>query len=134
MADYTIVPVANVPNQAKDVPGADPDHFEIRFMREALALENFSVTFERFGGGWRPPSWGHRHTLQEELFFLVSGRAQAKLGGEVVDLQPWTAVRLPPETARAFRASGEEDALFVIVAGPQADFDDAVFIDDYWSD
>ena len=57
MAAYTIVSVADVPNQAAEV-GMDPQHFEIRFLRESLDLRNFSVTFERFGGGWQPPQ-GH---------------------------------------------------------------------------
>ena len=65
----------------------DPDHFEIRFLREPLALQNFAVTFERFGGGWRPTR-GHRHTVQEEVYFLVSGRAQAKLDDEVSSSSP----------------------------------------------
>ena len=94
MAEYTIVSVADVPDQAAEV-GMDPDHFEIRFLREQLALENFAVTFERFGGGWRPAR-GHRHTVQEEVYFLVSGRAQGNFDGEVVDLERWTAVRVPP--------------------------------------
>jgi mannose-6-phosphate isomerase-like protein (cupin superfamily) len=117
---------------AADV-GMDPEHFEIRFLREPLALRNFAVTFERFAGGWRPAR-GHRHTVQEEVYFLVSGRAQAKLDGEVIDLEPWTAVRVPPETARAFRAAGEEDAVFVTIAAPQAGFDDVEFIQDFWTD
>lgn len=132
VAAYTIVPVAAVPDQAADV-GMDPDHFEIRFLREKLGLENFAVTFERFGGGWRPAR-GHRHTVQEEVYFLISGRAQGRFNGEVVDLEPWTAVRVPPETARAFRAAGDEDAVFVTIAAPQAGLDDVEFIQDYWID
>jgi mannose-6-phosphate isomerase-like protein (cupin superfamily) len=132
MAAYTIVRVAEVPDQAADV-GMDPDHFEIRFLREKLGLENFAVTFERFGGGWRPAR-GHRHTVQEEVYFLISGQAQGRFNGEVVDLEPWTAVRVPPETARAFRAAGDEDAVFVTIAAPQAGLDDVEFIQDYWID
>ena len=131
MAEYTIVPVADAPDQAAEV-GMDPERFEIRFMREPLALENFSVTFEVLRHGCR--GRGHRHTVQEEVFFLVSGRAQVKFGDEVIDLEPWTAVRVPPETARAFRAVGEEDAVFVIIAAPQAELDDGVIIEDYWTD
>src|SRR5438093_6746974 len=128
MADYTIVSVADVPDQAAEV-GMDPEHFEIRFLRESLDLRNFSVTFERFGGGWQPPQGhphrrGHRHTVQEEVYFLVSGRAQGKFDGEVVDIGPWTAVRVPPETVRSFRAAGEEDAVFVTIGAPQAGVDD----------
>ena len=130
MADYTAVRVADVPDVAADV-GMDPDHFEIRLMREQLGLRNFAVTFERFGGGWKPTR-GHRHGIQEEVYFLVSGRAQAKLDEEVVELEPWTALRVPPETARAFRAAGDEDAVFVTIAAPQADFGDIEFIQDFW--
>ena len=130
MADYTAVRVADVPDVAADV-GMDPDHFEIRLMREQLGLRNFAVTFERFGGGWKPTR-GHRHGIQEEVYFLVSGRAQAKLDEEVVELEPWTALRVPPETARAFRAAGDEDAVFVAIAAPQADFGDIEFIQDFW--
>ena len=131
MAEYSIVPVADVPDRAAEV-GMDPERFEIRFMREPLALENFSVTFEVMRNGCH--GRGHRHTAQEEMVFLVSGRAQVKLGDEVIDLEPLTAVRVPPETPRAFRAVGEEDAVFVIVAAPQAELDDAVIIEDYWTD
>jgi len=42
VADYTIARVADVPDMAAEV-GMDPDHFEIRFMRESLGLENFAV-------------------------------------------------------------------------------------------
>jgi mannose-6-phosphate isomerase-like protein (cupin superfamily) len=132
VAGYEIVRVADVPDQSAAV-GMDPDHFEIRFLREPLALRNFAVTFERFGRGWKPAR-GHRHRVQEEVYFLVSGRAQAKLDDEVIDLEPWTAVRVPPETARAFRAAGDEDAVFVAIAAPQAGFDDVEFIQDFWTD
>jgi hypothetical protein len=39
-----------------------------------------------------PHRRGHRHTIQEEVYFLVSSRAQGKFDGEVVDMAPWTAV------------------------------------------
>jgi mannose-6-phosphate isomerase-like protein (cupin superfamily) len=132
MAEYSVVRVSDVPDMAADV-GMDPDHFEIRFLREALGLQNFAVSVERFGGGWRPAR-GHRHTVQEEVYFLVSGRAEGKLGDEVIALEPWTAVRVPPRTARAFRAAGDEDAVFVTLAAPQADFGDIEFIQDFWTD
>ena len=138
MADYTIVAVSDVPDMAAAV-GMDPDHFEIRFMREPLGLKSFAVSYERFGGGWRAPERhahrrGHRHKVQEEVYFLISGRAQAKFDDEVVDIEPWTAVRVAPETARSFRAAGEDDAVFVSIAAPQAGLDDVEFLPDYWKD
>ena len=132
MAEYSVVRVADAPDMAADV-GMDPEQFEVRFLREQLALENFAITFQRFAAGYRPTR-GHRHGVQEEVYFLVSGSAQAKLGDDVVELEPWTAVRVPPATTRAFRAAGGEDARFVIVAAPQAGFDDVEFIADFWTD
>lgn len=132
MSGYTIVRVEDVADMSAEV-GMDPDHFDIRFMRAPLKLENFAVTVERFGGGWRPTR-GHRHALQEEVFLLVSGRAQARLDGEVIDLEPWTAVRVAPSTARAFRAAGDEDAVFVTIGAPQVGMDDVEFIAGYWPD
>lgn len=132
MADYSIVRVGDADDVAGAV-GMDPDNFELRLLREKLGLRNFAVTYERFAAGYRPTR-GHRHGVQEEVYFLVSGRAQAKLDGEVVDLEPWTAVRVPPETTRAFRAAGSEDAVFVAIAAPQASFDDVEFVQDFWTD
>jgi mannose-6-phosphate isomerase-like protein (cupin superfamily) len=132
VSDYSIVRVADAADMAAEV-GMDPERFEIRFLRESLGLENFAVTFERFAAGYRPTR-GHRHGVQEEVYFLVSGRAEAKLGDDVVEVEPWTAVRVPPNTPRAFRAAGEEDALFVTIAAPQAGFDDVEFIQDFWVD
>ena len=132
MSGYTVIRVEDVPDLSAEV-GMDPDHFEIRFMREQLGLTGFAVTYERFGGDWRPTR-GHRHRVQEEVYFLVSGRAQANLDGEIVDLEPWTAVRVAPDTARAFRAASDEDAVFITIAAPQAGLDDVEFIPDYWTD
>ena len=40
MADYTIARVGDVPDMAAEV-GMDPEHFEIRFMRESLGLKTW---------------------------------------------------------------------------------------------
>jgi uncharacterized cupin superfamily protein len=132
MAEYSVVRVSEAKDMAADV-GMDPEQFEIRFLTQALGLQNFAVTYERFSAGYRPTR-GHRHTVQEEVYFLISGQAQVKLDDEVTDLEPWAALRVPPGTARAFRAAGGGDAVFVVIAAPQADFGDVEFIQDFWTD
>jgi mannose-6-phosphate isomerase-like protein (cupin superfamily) len=75
------------------------------------------VSFARYSKGYAAD--GHSHNRQEEIYLLVSGRAQALVGdNEVVDLEPWTAIRVPPETPRALRVVGDEDAIFVKVGAP----------------
>ena len=82
MADYTIVRVDDVPDLAAEV-GMDPKHFEIRFMREALGLRNFAVASSTSVVAGRAPEGhahrrGHRHTVQEEVYFLVRVELQGK--------------------------------------------------------
>ena len=116
MAAYTFVKVADVPDQAENL-GEDPTYFEIRFMRNPLEMEHAGVSFARYSPGFAAS--GHTHNRQEEVYVLVSGRAQALVGdNEVVDMEPWTAIRIPPETPRALRAVGDEDAIFVKVGAP----------------
>ena len=70
-------------------------------MREALGLQNFSVTYEVFGGDWRPKR-GHRHTLQEEVYFLVSGRAQATSTARWLTLSPGRRCAFRPRPCERF--------------------------------
>ena len=116
MAEYTVVKVAEVPDQAENL-GHDPARFEIRFLRNPLGMEHAGVSFARYSPGFSVE--GHSHNRQEEVYVLVSGRAQALVGdNELVELEPWTAIRIPPETPRAVRAVGEDDAIFVKIGAP----------------
>jgi mannose-6-phosphate isomerase-like protein (cupin superfamily) len=116
MAAYTFVRVTDVPDQAANL-GEDPEKFEIRFLRNDLGCEHCGVTFARYSKGHAAE--GHTHNRQEEVYLLVSGRAQALVGdNEVVEMEPWTAIRIPPETPRALRVVGEEDAIFVKIGAP----------------
>ena len=116
MAEYTVVKVSDVPDQSANL-GYDPEQYEVRFLRNDLGCEHCGVSFARYSPGFAVEP--HSHNRQEEIYLLVSGRAQALVGAnEVVDLEPWTAIRVPPETPRALRAVGEEDAVFVKIGAP----------------
>ena len=132
MAEYTVVKTADVPDQAPRF-GLRPDQFEIRFLRNDLGCEFCGVSYGRFGAGWKQTR-GHRHKRQEEIYVLVSGRAQCKVGDDVVDMEPWTAIRIPPETPRCVRAVGDEDAVFVLVGAPNTGPGDAEDVPDFWPD
>jgi mannose-6-phosphate isomerase-like protein (cupin superfamily) len=93
MAEYTVVKVSDVPDQSANL-GHDPEQFEIRFLRNDLGCEHCGVSFARYRKGFA--SEAHTHNRQEEVYVLVSGRAQALVGAnEVIDLEPWTALRVP---------------------------------------
>jgi mannose-6-phosphate isomerase-like protein (cupin superfamily) len=116
MSEYTVVKVSDVPDQAENL-GIDPEKFEVRFMRNDLNCEHCGVSFARYSKGYAAK--GHTHNRQEEIYLLISGRAQALVGdNKVIDLEPWTAIRVPPETPRALRVVGDEDAIFVKIGAP----------------
>jgi mannose-6-phosphate isomerase-like protein (cupin superfamily) len=123
MAEYTVVKISDVPDQSQNL-GHNPEQFEIRFLRNDLGCEDCGVSFARYSKGFA--SEAHTHNRQEEIYVLVSGRAQALVGdSEVIDLEPWTALRVPAETPRALRVVGDEDAIFVKVGAPNTGPGDA---------
>jgi mannose-6-phosphate isomerase-like protein (cupin superfamily) len=123
MAEYTVVKVSDVPDQSQNL-GHDPEQFEIRFLRNDLGCEDCGVSFARYSKGFA--SEAHTHNRQEEIYLLVSGRAQALVGhNDVIELEPWTALRVPAETPRALRVVGDEDAIFVKVGAPNTGPGDA---------
>jgi mannose-6-phosphate isomerase-like protein (cupin superfamily) len=107
---------------------------EMRFFTPALAAEQVALTYRRMPqhtGG--KGSYGHRHHVQEELYFVVSGKLQFKLEDEVVEAERGTAIRVAPEVARSVWNDEPEDAELIIVStkidDPQGDTEQVA---DFW--
>ena len=130
---YTTVRIEDAPNLA-ELFRITPDKFELRILRDVLECESIGVSYERFGAGWKN-TVGHRHPPgEEEVYVLVSGRAQMKVEDEIVVLEPLTAIRIAPEATRAVRALGDEDAVFVTVGAGKSQLDRTEFVRDFWPD
>lgn len=128
MSDYTITRIEDVDDVLGDYPG------EMRFLTDALGNEQVAITHRRMPrhtGG--KGGYGHRHRTQEEIYLVVSGELEFKLGDDVVVVGPWTAVRVPPDTVRSVWNEAAEDAHLVIVStridDPRAD---AESVPDFW--
>lgn len=129
MADYTVVNLKEVEDQAPNF-GLSPQ-LEARMARVALGLENSGVSYQRLAPSFRVP-FGHKHRNQEEIYVLVGGSARIKLEDEVVDLQPFDAVRVPKDTMRGFEA-GPEGAEFIAIGAPNTGPGDAEVVQGWWS-
>ena len=105
---------------------------EARFARVALDLQNSGISLSRLAPGFRQP-FGHKHERQEEVYVLASDNARAKIGDDIVELKAWDAVRVSPETMRAFEA-GPEGAEIVIFGAPSTENDDASGSMNWWTD
>jgi mannose-6-phosphate isomerase-like protein (cupin superfamily) len=106
---WSIVPASQVDDVLGDYPG------EMRFFTGELGTEQVALTYRLM-----PPqtgskgSYGHRHKTQEEIYFVIDGTLQFKLGDEIVDVGPKTAVRVAPSTVRGIWNEGPADAQLVI--------------------
>ena len=93
MSDYSHVNLTEVEDQAPNL-GLDPEQFNLRFGRVALNCEHCGVSYLRLAPGAK--AHGHRHKVQEEIYVLVTGSAEMKVGDDELELQPFHAVRVPP--------------------------------------
>jgi mannose-6-phosphate isomerase-like protein (cupin superfamily) len=120
-----------VTNIAEERFGLDPGDYQLRQLRDPLGCEQVSISYLRFGPGWAL-STGHAHPDQEEAFVLVSGRAEAKIGREIVELETWDALRVSPRTVFAIRAAGGEEAVFIAAGAPHTEVARTKFVRGFW--
>jgi uncharacterized cupin superfamily protein len=130
MSDHTIVNLREVENLAPKF--GLPAEIEARFPKHALGCKTGAVSLQRLAPGARSP-FGHRHTQQEELYVIVEGGGSMKLDDEIVAVRRWDAVRVAPETMRAFEAG--PDGLEVLAFGaPIAEQSDGEIVPGWWTD
>jgi mannose-6-phosphate isomerase-like protein (cupin superfamily) len=130
MAGYTAANLKEVDNQGPNF-GLDEKDYELRMARVGLDCEHCGISYKRLAPNWREP-FGHRHKRQEEITILVSGSARMKLDDEVIDLEPWSAVRVPPSTMRAAEA-GPEGAELIVIGAPNTGPGDGETVPGWWS-
>ncbi len=102
MAKHTKVNLKQVENMAEQF---GPE-MEARFARRDLEAEKTGISYQRLGPDFRQP-FGHHHEQQEEIYVVVSGGGRIAIDDEVIELEPWDAVRVAPEARRALEAGPE---------------------------
>ena len=133
MAGHTIVNLKQVDDQAPRF-GFAPD-LEARFATASLELEKSGISYQRLAPNFRLP-FGHRQKEQEEVYVVVSGSARAKLDDEIVELETWDALRVPPETMRCLEA-GPDGAEILAIGAPNTGASpagDAEMTPNWWTD
>jgi uncharacterized cupin superfamily protein len=126
---YTVCSVDDAPDAfGGQYPG------EMRFLTGPLGTEQVALTYRRMppeSGG--KGSYGHRHKTQEEIYLVLSGLLEFKLGDEVVEVGPLTAVRVQARTVRSIWNSGPKDAE-LLIASPRIEDGrgDVETVEDFW--
>ncbi len=127
----------NIKRDVEDIGSrfdAAPD-LEFRLATGALELERSGLGHQRLPPGHRFP-YGHVHERQEEVYVVLRGSGRMKLDDEVVELEAWDAVRVPPGTWRGYEAGPEGLELLVIGAPNLGDAprEDVEGRRDWWTD
>jgi mannose-6-phosphate isomerase-like protein (cupin superfamily) len=106
----------NIKEDLEDIGGVfdGPPGLEFRAATKALALERSALSYQRVPPGCRFP-YGHTHETQEEVYVVVRGSGRMKVDDEIVELNEWDAVRVPPGAWRGYEAG--PDGLELLVVG-----------------
>ena len=127
MAQYQVVSLEEVDDWLGDYPG------EMRGITYAIGAEQVALTYRRMPQHTGSKgSYGHRHDTQEELYFVISGKLQFKLGDEIVELGKHQAVRIPAHTWRGVWNDEPEDAELIIVSVRAPDDRGETTGEDFW--
>lgn len=128
MNDYTVISLADVPDVLGDYPG------EMYMLADSLQAQQAALTWRRM-----PPdtggrgSYGHSHKTQEELYLVLEGTLTFKLGDEIFQAGPGTAVRIAPEVVRSVHNDTGADAVLVIASTKIGDpSEDADLHEGFW--
>ena len=127
---YTVKTLADVPDVLGDYPG------EMHMLTYELDTDQVALTYRRMPqhtGG--KGSYGHFHREQEEVYFVISGKLQFKIGDDVIEAVKGTAIRCAPEVVRSVWNDEPEDAELVIVSKRIADpHNDSATVPGFWPD
>jgi mannose-6-phosphate isomerase-like protein (cupin superfamily) len=128
MTGYTVATREQAVDWMADYPGFG----EMRHYVEALGCEQAAFSWRLMppGTGGRG-SYGHRHPGQEEIYFVVSGTVTFKVGDDVFEAEPKTAVRMTGEAFYSVHNDTDADAELMIIS---ARIEDAQTEqqDDFW--
>jgi len=108
---------------------------EFRSATRALQLEESGLSYQRVPPGYRFP-YGHTHKTQEEVYVVVRGSGRMKVDDEIVELEEWDAVRVPPGAWRGYEA-GPEGLEILVIGAPslgEALREDVDGLRDWWAD
>ena len=119
---------------ASDWMSAYPGFGEMRSFTDCLDTEEVAFTWRLMppGTGGKG-SYGHRHKDQEEIYFVVRGTVQFKLGDEVADAGPHTAVRVGSDVFRSVHNDGPDEAELIICSiKARGDEAETETLDEFW--
>jgi uncharacterized cupin superfamily protein len=85
-----------------------------------LGTRGFGARLWRFHPG--QASLSHRHREEQELYLLLEGEGRIRVDGEVLTLQPMSALVVDVNTVRQIFNDTSDDQLWLIVGAPREQY------------
>ncbi len=129
MADYTILHLDDLEDMAAKFGRKG---YEARFATKQLGLQKSGLGYQKLEPNYRM-SFGHKHEVQEEIFYVLKGSGKMKLEDDICDVRAGDAVRIPAEVMRGFEA-GPDGMELLIFGAPFTEKNDAELVQSWWAD
>jgi uncharacterized cupin superfamily protein len=125
---YSVAHIDEIEDELGDWPG------EMKPFKNALGTTQVAFTYRRLPQhAGSKGYYGHRHTKQEEIIYVISGHVQVKAGDDVVELPAKSAIRIAPGTTQGVWNARPGDAEILIISNRMDDPPDKVTKDhDFW--
>jgi len=85
-----------------------------------LGADELGARLWRFRPG--EASLAHRHREQQELYLVLEGTGRIRIAGDVLTLQPMTALVVDRETVRQVFNDTPNDQLWLVIGAPRERF------------
>ena len=85
-----------------------------QFLAERLGLTGMEISLNSLPSNYSVP-FLHSHREHEELYLFVAGEGEMLIDGDIVAVRSGTAVRVAPPAKRAWRNTGAEPLVYLVI-------------------
>lgn len=102
-------------------------------IRELLAHRNSCIVKQSLAEARLPPgsvTTPHYHRVTEEIYYLLEGTAQMRIGEELHLVGPGDAIAIPPGQIHQITNTGSETLRFLCCCAPAYEHEDTVLVEE----
>lgn len=106
-------------------------------IREILAPRNSAIERQSLAEACVGPgqaTQAHRHPVSEEIYYVLAGTGEMRIGDETRTVGPGDGIAIPPGAPHQIRNVGAEDLIFLCCCSPAYQHDDTEIISSLFED
>jgi mannose-6-phosphate isomerase-like protein (cupin superfamily) len=104
----------------EDHPWPTREHLALRVYSVPLACEHLAFSIGHLKPGESVEH--HTHKQAEEVYVLMKGRSQIRIGDEVIEAKEFDAFRFPHHVPRSVYNHSDEDCWWIFIGAPIDEF------------